>query len=83
MALRLFDFECDSGHRHEALVQTGVHSVACPVCNKVAARLIAAPQIRLEGITGDFPSAAMQWEKRRESHMRKEQRNKERHGTYK
>jgi hypothetical protein len=78
----MFDFECASGHRHEQLVQPDMRNVMCPVCNKVATRLIAAPRVQLEGITGDFPGAAMQWEKRRESHMRKEQRNKERHGTY-
>jgi hypothetical protein len=45
--------------------------------------LIAAPRISLEGLSGDFPTAADQWEKRRESHMKKERRNQERHGTYK
>lgn len=46
-------------------------------------RLVAAPRAQLEGITGAFPGAADKWTKRRESHMAKERRNQEKHGSYK
>jgi len=82
MGLRLFDFECALGHRDEYFVEADVRVIECRVCGRVAARLIAAPRINLEGISGDFPTAADKWEKRRESHMAKERKNKERHGTY-
>ena len=82
MSLRMFDFQCDGGHKHEALVQSDERSIACPTCNKVATRLIAAPRCQLEGITGSFPGAAMAWEKRRESKMKQEQKHKEKHGTW-
>ena len=52
------------------------------MCGKPATRLIAAPRCQLEGITGDFPGAALKWEANRESHMRKEQKHKEKHGTW-
>jgi hypothetical protein len=78
----MFDFECAKGHKHEALVRPDARTVACPKCNKVATRLLAAPRCRLEGTTGSFPSASMAWEKRRESHMRKEQKHKDSHGTW-
>ena len=83
MGLRLFDFQCDRGHRDEHFVEPEVRTVVCRTCGGVAVRLLSAPRIRLEGLSGDFPTAAAQWEKRRESHMAKERKNKERHGTYK
>ena len=82
MSLRMFDFQCDAGHKHEALVRADERSIMCPVCNKVATRLLAAPRCQLEGITGSFPGAAMKWEANRESHMKKEQKHKEKHGTW-
>ena len=82
MSLRLFDFQCDSGHRHEAMVQADEHNVMCPTCNKVAIRLLAAPRCQLEGCSGDFPSAAIKWEKTREQKMRQERKHKEKHGTW-
>ena len=83
MARRIFDFECTwKQHRTEHLVEPDVRIVECPVCGKPATRLIAAPRCQLEGITGDFPGAALKWEANRESHMRKEQKHKEKHGTW-
>ena len=82
MSLRVFDFQCPVGHRNEMFTEADVRSVQCPTCGKLAQRLIANPRAVLEGITGSFPGAAMTWEKRRESHMKKETRNQERHGTY-
>ena len=83
MSKRLFDFRCANGHIHEELVPSDWRSVPCDQCNQPANRLIAAPHVQLEGITGAFPSAAAAWEKRRESHMAAERKNMERHGTYK
>jgi hypothetical protein len=83
MSARLFDFRCANGHTHEELVPEKWRSVPCDQCDQPANRLIAAPRAQLEGFSGAFPSAADAWEKRRESHMRKEKRNVERHGTYK
>ena len=83
MSLRIFDFQCAAGHKHEQFVNADTRTVKCETCGKPAQRLIAAPRCQLEGITGDFPSAAMKWEANRESHMKKERKNQERHGTYK
>jgi len=80
---RLFDFECSHSHRHEAMVSPDVRTVSCPTCGCPAQRLIAAPRAQLEGISGDFPSAADKWVQRRESHMKKERKNIANHGTYK
>jgi len=82
MSLRIFDFECPKGHIREAMVEADVRAVQCHKCRRMAQRRIAAPRCKLEGVSGDFPTAADQWEKRRESHMAKERKHKERHGTY-
>lgn len=82
MSLRMFDFRCSTGHVFEALVQPDVRLHYCKKCRMIAKRLVAAPRIVLEGISGDFPTAAAKWEKQRESKMKQERRNKERHGTY-
>lgn len=71
---RIFEFRCVKGHASEKYVDDSVTVVQCPHCGNDASRIISAPRISLEGITGDFPGAAMAWEKRRESHMKWEQK---------
>ena len=82
MGLRVFDFQCVDGHRNEMFVEADTLSMQCVTCGKIAQRMIAAPRCQLEGITGAFPGAALKWEANRESHMRKEQKHKEKHGTW-
>jgi hypothetical protein len=71
---RIFDFQCAKGHITEKYVDDSVKVIQCPHCANDASRLISAPRISLEGITGDFPGAAMAWEKRRESHIKYERK---------
>ena len=82
MAIRVFDFECPAGHRNEMFVEADVVSMQCLTCGNIAQRMLSAPRCQLEGITGSFPGAASAWEKRRESHMKKEQKHKEQHDTW-
>ena len=84
MGLRVFDFVCPRGHRHEFFVDAETTHVTCPTCadGTCGERQIAAPRFDLDGTSGHFPTAADAWEKRRESHMRKERKNQEQHGTY-
>jgi hypothetical protein len=80
--IRVFDFRCANGHVVEHFVDAGTEEVQCH-CEAMGKRQIATPRAQLEGITGSFPGAAMQWEARRESHMKRERKNQENHGTYK
>jgi hypothetical protein len=82
MSLRVFDFLCRNGHRIEHFVDSDIVEVEC-WCGALGARQIAAPRFELEGVTGAFPGAADKWERTRASHMAKERKNQERHGTYK
>jgi hypothetical protein len=79
--IRVFDFLCLNGHVVEHFVDVGTEEVVCH-CGGIGKRMIPAPRAQLEGITGAFPGAADSWVKRRESHIRKEKKNQEKHGTY-
>lgn len=82
MSLRVFDFLCPQGHRTEHFVDADIVEVQCH-CESMAKRQIATPRFALDGCSGDFPTAADAWERKRESHMKKERKNQENHGTYK
>lgn len=82
MGIKVFDFLCHNGHRSEHFVNDDIFEVECH-CGAMGHRQISAPRAKLEGITGAFPGAADKWVRNRESHMKKERKNKENHGTYK
>lgn len=81
MSLRVYDFRCPQGHVTEHFVDAVIEEVQCH-CECMATRCLSAPRSKLEGITGAFPGAADKWERNRASHMRKEQKNQEQHGSY-
>ena len=74
MARRIFEFVCSNAHRTEAFVDTECHATPCKECGAEAARVISAPTMRLEGCTGDFPSAADAWVRKRSQKMAQEQK---------
>ena len=59
--LRIFDFRCTEGHTTEKLTDSQTQEIYCPKCDSVAQRIISPVRSKLEGITGDFPSAADHW----------------------
>ena len=61
--LILYDFECPQGHTFESLVPPGQLESECPVCDKQAKRLVSIPTVKLEGYSGDFPTAYDRWAK--------------------
>lgn len=62
MAKRLFDFSCGE-HVFERFIDDSTRFTPCPYCDKEAERLMSAPNVKLEGITGDFPGAYDRWER--------------------
>lgn len=82
MGLRVFDFRCRNGHVVEHFVEADIEEVECH-CGAMGLRQIAAPRCELDGCSGHFPGAADKWVARRESHMRRERKNQENHGSYK
>ena len=65
MARRIFEFVCEDGHLSDKLVDSECRATHCPICDKTAERIISTPMVKLEGVTGDFPGASMQWERKR------------------
>ena len=59
----IFDFRCDNDHTHESWVERSVHTDACPECELTAKRIISGTSFRLEGVSGDYPTAADKWTK--------------------
>jgi hypothetical protein len=82
MGLRVYDFTCHNGHTTEHFVDPDIVEVEC-ACGALGKRQIATPRFALDGCSGHFPTAADKWEQRRNSHMKKEQKNVAEHGTYK
>ena len=81
--IRVFDFMCcGCGTVTERFIDDECRTVECPSCGGAAARLIAAPRSKLDGISGHFPSAADKWANDRESHMRKERKHMASHKEY-
>lgn len=67
---RMFDFECDDcGEVTEKLVDTHIKSISC-YCGGNAKRLVSMPSIKLDGASGDFPSAYDHWANIREQNAK-------------
>ena len=70
---KLFEFECEQCGIFEELTEyTNKHD--CPICGKVAYKVISTPSIQLEGVSGSFPGAALSWEKKHWDRTRAEQK---------
>ena len=60
---RLFAFSCVEGHESEALVYPDTQEIHCRQCGEPAQRIITPVRSKLEGISGDFPTAYANWSK--------------------
>lgn len=62
----LFDFVCNSGHKYEELVQSGIKFISCPTCGKQADRQFPTPRIdylRMGLDPSGCPTAGEKWAK--------------------
>lgn len=72
----LNDFWCRvCGTTKEHFVENTVQQLDCHNCGSDATRVISAINFQLEGTSGDFPTAADKWVKKREQKMAQEARN--------
>lgn len=61
---KLFEFQCrDCKEIFDEYTEYKQIST-CPLCGSDADKLISAPRVALEGISGSFPGAALAWEKK-------------------
>lgn len=76
---RMFEFICPCGLVFEKLVDERTRAVECG-CGMEAERIMSAPNIKLEGITGAFPGAYAKWEQVRAEKMKEERKKAASHG---
>jgi hypothetical protein len=72
---RMFEFTCEDNHLSEAFVDDEVRVIACRACAKPATRIISLVNMKLEGITGAFPSAYDAWERKRSQKLAQERKS--------
>lgn len=70
---RIFEFACSDTHVTDRFVDESVYTVTCE-CGKDAKRIVSAPRINLEGITGAFPGAYDKWERVRAERLKVERK---------
>lgn len=70
----LYDYYCEKcDDVFEALVKIDTRmNQPCPECKSMSHMKMSAPRIALDPISGDFPGATFQWEKRRKQKMAQE-----------
>jgi len=73
----LYDFQCtDCGAKSEAFGKMNDKDQQIPCeCGGQARRVISPVRFKLEGISGDFPTASDQWVKQRQDRMKWEKRH--------
>jgi|TARA_R110000764_G_scaffold217882_1_gene305140 hypothetical protein len=75
MPKRIYEFICGDDHISEAYIDSERRTTDCKVCGQPAIRIISKPMVKLEGVTGSFPGAAMQWERKRNEKMAQERKS--------
>ena len=70
---RIYEFVCNCGQRIEKLTGYETASVQCE-CGGTASRTISAPKVNLEGWSGQFPTAAMQFDRRHQEKLKAERK---------
>ena len=75
MPKRIYEFICGDDHISEDYIDSELRTTNCKVCGQPAIRIISKPMVKLEGVTGSFPGAAMQWERKRNEKMAQERKS--------
>lgn len=71
----LYRYNCIEHGEFEALNTIEKRELMfCPMCDLDAQYMVAAPRVKLEGVTGDFPTAADKWTKLHEKEAAREPR---------
>lgn len=76
----LLEFECPDGHLNEELVDSDTRHSDCETCGKPAKRIVSAPRVKLDPLSGDFPGQTAKWAKTRDKQLKREQKAIANHG---
>lgn len=71
-----YEYLCECGEVSTDLrkVSDRCEDMVCSACGGKAHFIISTPQIKLDGISGDFPTASDRWAKLRESRVKAERK---------
>ena len=71
---RIFEFLCSDNHLSEAYIDDSGRKIQCKECGKEAIRIVSKPNMKLEGISGDYPTAYDAWERKRSEKLKEERK---------
>lgn len=71
---RIFEFLCSDNHLSEAYIDDSERTIQCKECGKEAIRIVSKPTMKLEGISGDYPTAYDAWERKRSEKLKEERK---------
>jgi len=71
---RIFEFLCSDNHLSEAFIDDSERKIQCKECGKEAIRIVSKPNMKLEGITGAYPTAYDAWERKRSEKLKEERK---------
>jgi hypothetical protein len=71
---RIYEFVCESGHRIERYCDYEAQETQCK-CGGSANRTLSAPNFKLEGWSGSFPSEHGKFEKKHLDQLKWEQKH--------
>lgn len=68
------DFICSLGHIEEKFLDNKLNTSKCDICGEKSVKKQTAIRFRLNGTSGDFPSATAQWHKKRQQQLKIEEK---------
>ena len=69
----LYEYRCRTDGVFEAWKPLDErYEAPCPKCGRLCPKILSAPRVKLDPLSGDFPGATMSWTKKREEKMRQE-----------
>lgn len=71
---RIFEFLCQDNHLSEAYIDESERTIQCKECGKEAVRIVSKVNMKLEGITGDYPTAYDAWERKHTEKLKEERK---------
>ncbi len=79
----IYDFKCQCGHKEEKLISLANRedNFPCPDCGKEMRRVISPCRFKLDGCSGDFPTAYDAWERTHNEALSKAKRRARENGT--
>lgn len=69
---RIFEFLCTDAHLSEAYIDESERTIQCKECGKDAIRIVSKPMMKLEGVSGSYPTAYDAWERKRSEKLKQE-----------